>query len=543
MTRREFAGALAAPVVFDGELERGLVERHDAGVARLLGMQITERGHAECGGYGDEFGLYMAGSGAGILESFMAAWACEGSRYFHSAELEERMLLAARYVEGKQHGDGTIDLVVTNFHSTPDLGFTVHLVAGAAWLARRCGNRRVEAALEPFLKKAGGALARGGVHTPNHRWVVCEALAQVNELYPDSRYEARMSQWLAEGIDIDADGQFNERSTSVYNPVTDKALLVVALKTGRKELLEPVRQNLRAMLYLLHPGGEVVTEISRRQDQYNRAGMERYWLPLRYMAIADGDGQLGALAASVEEKGASLAAYLKFPELRKALPAAAALPEDFHKLMPVLEMARVRRGRMSASVLLKGNTRFFTMRQGACVVEAVRMASAFFGKGQFQGERWEAVEGGYRMKQVLSGPYYQPLEPSRRVEAAEYGAVRALRRQSEVQRLEYTVTVREKGRGFAIELEAEGTARVPLAVEITLREDVKLEGVAEDGAVSLLKSGYATARVGRDVVRFGPGFGEHRYTQVRGAEARLAGQSVYLCGFTPLKRVVEFEVG
>ncbi|HEY3440710.1 MAG TPA: hypothetical protein VGK29_08170 [Paludibaculum sp.] len=539
VSRREFAAALAAPALLaEGGIDRELVERHDAAVDRLLKLQIVDKAHPECGGYGDEFGLYGAGTGGGLVDAFIAAWGYKGSRHYHSAVLQERMLLAAQYLMGKQHEDGTIDLLVTNFHSTPDVAFVIHGVAEAAWLAREFKNEAVAAALAPFVKRAGEALARGGVHTPNHRWVVCEALAQVNELYPDAKYTARIAQWLAEGIDIDADGQYNERSTTVYNPVTDRALVVVAMKTGRPELLEPVRRNLRSMLYLLHPGGEVVTEISRRQDQYNRGGMERYWLPLRYLAILDGDGQFAEMVRRIEGKGASLSAYLRYPELLKRLPASSALPEDFHKLMPVLAIARVRRGKMSASVMMNGNSRFFTMRNGDCVIEAVRFASAFFGKGQFLPERFEQVEGGYRMTQTMTAPYYQPLEPPRVVDAAAWGSLRGQRRQSEVQTMTYTVVVRERAKGFTVEIVAEGTPKVPLAVEITLREGTRVEGV--DGV--LLKSGFATARVGRDAIRFGPGFGEHAYTQVRGAEAKLAGTGVYLCGFTPLRKVIEFDV-
>jgi hypothetical protein len=540
VSRREFAATLAAPALLaDGGIDAALVERHDAAVDRLLKLQITDGAHPECGGYGDEFGLYGAGVAPGLVDAFIAAWGYAGSRHYHSTVLQERMLLAAAYLRGKQHADGTIDLLVTNFHSTPDVAFVIHGVAGAAWLAREFNNDAVAAALEPFVRLAGETLARGGVHTPNHRWVVCEALAQINELYPDGKYTARISQWLAEGIDIDADGQYNERSTTVYNPITDKALLIVALKAKRPELLAPVRRNLKSMLYLMHPGGEVVTEISRRQDQYNRGGMERYWLPLRYLAIHDNDGQFAEVVRRIEGRGASLSAYLRHPELLKPLPGSSALPEDFHKLMPELGIARVRRGPMSASVLMNGNSRFFAMRNGACVIEAVRFASAFFGKGQFRPERFERIDGGYRMTQTLTGPYYQPLDPPRVVDAAAWGDVRGQRRQSEVQKMTYTVTVRERAKGFTVEVGAEGTSKVPLAVEITLREGTQVEGV--EGSM-VLAGGFATARVGQDAIRFGPGFGEHRYTQVRGAEAKLPGTGVYLCGFTPLRKVIEFDV-
>jgi hypothetical protein len=94
-----------------------------------------------------------------------------------------------------------------------------------------------------------------------------------------------------------------------------------------------------------------------------------------------------------------------------------------------------------------------------------------------------------------------------------------------------------------VRIRASGTAGVPLAVEVILREDAGLRGVEAAPAgekAFLLKNGFAEARVEGRGFRFGPGLGHHAYTQVRGAEPKPPGQSVYLCGFTPFDHTLEF---
>ena len=130
----------------------------------------------------------------------------------------------------------------------------------------------------------------------------------------------RIDEWLAEGIDIDNDGQFTERSTLVYNIITNRALIVMAAKLRRPELLEPVRRNLHALQYLLHADGEVVSEISRRQDQFTRGTVTGYWFPLTYMAVTDRNGQFATLASRAAPDGARLSALLEYPELSQPLP-------------------------------------------------------------------------------------------------------------------------------------------------------------------------------------------------------------------------------
>ena len=447
-------------------------------------------------------------------------------------------------MERSQTPDGNIDLLITNFNSPPDTAFAIGSVGPAAVIAKRAANDEIFNWLAPFIRNAARGLLRGGVHTPNHRWVVCAALAQIHELFPDPALVRRIDQWLAEGIDIDEDGQFNERSTSVYNPITDRALVVVAHKLKRPALLDYVRQNLESMMYLLHPEYEVVTEISRRQDQYARADMGRYWFPLKYLALRDGNARYEFLANRFAPQTAALSTLMEYPELQKNGPAPAPPPEEYEKPFPTLGIARIRRGPVSATVILDGNSRFFTVRRGQAVVTAVRFASAFFGKAQFVPQRGARRGPAYRMEQELEGPYYQPFDPPRKVGSQEWGTTRAQRRQSEICKLTQSAEVQEVANGFRVRMRAEGTNPVPLAVEINLREGGALAGCEPVPSVKdawVLSGSAAEYRVGNDSIRFGPGLREHLYAQVRGAEPKLPGTSVYLCGYTPFDHTVTFE--
>ncbi|MBM3745456.1 MAG: hypothetical protein FJW34_06645 [Acidobacteria bacterium] len=545
LSRREALGtALAAGVA--AAIEPQVVKRHDEAVERILKLQITEPTSRWRGIYPDDFGLHHAGTAGGILETLTAAFLQPASKFHRDRSLVERMRLAAGCLGRGQNEHGNIDLVITNFNSPPDTAFVVENVATAAGLARRHGERDLEALAEPFLRKAAGALAVGGVHTPNHRWVVCAALAQLNELYPDPALVRRIDQWLAEGIDIDEDGQYTERSTLVYNVAVDHALVVMAAKLKRPELLEPVRRNLQSMLYLVHPGDEVVTEISRRQDQYERGAIGRYWFPLRYLAVREGDGRFAALADRFAARYARLSALMEYPELSQAGPPHAAVPEFYERQFPALGIARIRRGPVSATLILGGGSRFFTLRRGAAVVNAVRFASAFFGKGQFIPQHAEKRAEGYFFRQSLEGDYLQPLDKPYRIGPHNWYQSRAERRRTELCKLEQSALVSETYSGFRLRIQARGTDAVPVAVEINLREGGTLEGcepVPRVGDGWLLSSKQARYRAGGDEIRFGPGLCLHRYTQVRMAEPKLPGPSVYLTGFTPFDHTLDFDWG
>lgn len=494
------------------------------------------------GSYPDDVGLHGAGSAAQIIETFNASLVCPESRFFGSSEVLQRTRLAAGFLERTQSPEGFISLLSTNFNSPPDTGFVVHSVASGAKIARMYGNEEAVQILRPFLEKAGAGLTVGGIHTPNHRWVISSALAQINELFPDPHYVKRIDQWLSEGIDIDVDGQFTERSMLTYNVICDRAFIVLSAKLNRPELLAPVRKNLHALLYLLHGDGEVVTEISRRQDVNTRGDAGRYWFGARYVALTDRDRQLATLAESLTPANATLAAMLEYPMLTASLPAGEKLPANYEKAFPDLGIIRIRRQETSASTMLSGNSRFFSLRHGDAVINAVRFASAFFGKGQFIPEQGRKEGSAQVLTQSLRAPYYQPVDHV--VKSAGWNAVRAQRKQSQVCNLEQKATIAETSKGFRLRLQSAGTGDIPIAVEINFREGGQIEGCVKSKIATdswVLQDGQGLYRSAKNQIRFGPGLGEHMFTQIRGAEPKLAGPSVYITGFTPFDRTIEFE--
>jgi hypothetical protein len=524
----------------------GALARNDDAVRTLLERQVTNSASPFRGTAPDQHGLHWAGPAGGATETLTASFIHPQSRFHNDSAILDRIRLAAGFLERAQSAQGNIDLPISNFNSPPDTGFVVHHVATAAAIARRHGYDEIARILQPFLVKAGAGMAVGGVHTPNHRWVICAALAQINELFADARYVRRIDEWLAEGIDVDNDGQFTERSTLVYNIVTDRCLIVMAAKLRRPELLDPVRRNLRSLQYLLHADGEVVSEISRRQDQFTRGTVTGYWFPLTYMALTDKDGRLATLADRAAAAGARLSTLLEYPELSQPLPSPLPLPDDFEQKFDDVGIARIRRGPLSATLVLGGSSRFFTLRYGSAVMEGLRFATSFFGKAQFipQIASRPNAAGTYEFRQSLEAPYYQPF--AEKVTAGNWTESRTRRRQSEVCRLEQSADVTEVRNGFHVRLRASGTNGVPLAIELCFREGGQLDGcrpIPDAAGTFLLEQGRGTYRFGGHEIRFGPGDVPHRYVQLRGAEPRLPGLSVYITGFTPFERTIDLECG
>ncbi len=535
------------------ELLLELIRANDEAVPAHLARQERRRGHQWLGGSVNEFGLHTPHGTSGLVSSLACASAAPESKYYKSTDLVEPLRRAVAYLLAAQYPDGSIDLYATNFRSPPDTAFVLEVICPAFLLLRASPVPAIAALadeLGQFVRRGADGLVTGGVHTPNHRWVVCAALAWANSLYPNARYVARVDQWLAETIDLDPDGQYTEKSTTVYSPIVNRALITVARLLDRPALLEPVRRNLEMTLYYVHPDGEVVTEASRRQDRYTRGSMARYYYSYRALALHDGNGRFAAMTRQTERTArkqiGELLAFLTEPELLRDLPPDAPLPTDYAKVFSFSQLARIRRGSASGTVLAN-NTTVFSFRKNSAALEAVRFASAFFGKGQFASDALEVTGGRYVLRQKLEGPYFQPLTAAQiadgeHVKMAPNGTLadgsRAKRERSNIQTLESVVEITESAGKFTLAISLTGTERVPVSVELAFRHGGKLTGVEPVAGVAdafLLRSGMGRYEVGADAIEFGPGAAEHTYTQIRGALPKWDGQSVYLTGITPFK--------
>ncbi|MEM7367758.1 MAG: hypothetical protein AAF587_04090 [Bacteroidota bacterium] len=545
----------SACVEREEELLPFLIRENDAAVDRLLLRQNAQENTRGFGGIPNGYEIETAGGTAVFMQYMATAYVIRESRFFQSAQLILPLERAIDYLLRTQHEDGTIDLYSTNFHSTPDTGFVVEPLTIAYGLLRDEKQEQLSTVLtklKSFLLNAGEALSSGGIHTPNHRWVVCMALARLHRLFPNTSYLTRINTWLKEGIDIDQDGQYTEKSTNIYTPLTNRCLITIARLLNKADLYEHVRQNLEMCLYYLHPNGEIATEASGRQDKYQVGTLRSHYYAYRYMALKDRNGKFAAITRQIPRllPIAQLVRELGYMQedlfLMADLPESEELPKSYEKLFSHSALARIRRGKWDATILAENPT-FFTFQNGEAVLQGIRMAAAFFGKGQFEGDRMRRGEKGYLLKQYLEGPYYQPYPEEQLPTDGDWHKMpRSNRPQSEVQIYQVQVRIEEAERGFLLKFDVSGTAHVPIAIEIGFRHGGSLTGVKTVKGIPdayLLPSGSATYQYGQDSIRIGMGQALHSWTQLRAAVPKMDAMSVYITGFTPFQWQLQVQSG
>jgi len=528
-----------------------LTKINDALIEDLLPQQVELPGDRWDGGVADRFEVININSTIGFAGRLANSYTSPSSEYYRSSRLEAPMEKAMACVLNVQHEDGTIDLHSTNFHSTPDAAFIVNYLSPIFVNLKRLdrpGLSGVIGKMEQFLRNTGKCFAVGGIHTPNHRWVVCSALARIHSLFPSQAYVDRIDDWLGEGIDMDPDGQYTERSVSIYSPICDTMLLTVGRLLGRSELMDIVRRNLDMTLYYIQPGGEVLTDASDRQDNARVGSVANYYYAYRYFALKDQNPVYAAVCRLIEESMPErvtryISELIEDPELEAILPTASKIPDNYLKRFPHSGVFRMRRGEMDLSAIERNPT-FMSFMKGSAVLQSIRLAAAFFGsRGQFISENAELVGDTIVLTKSETHGYYQPFPKDKRTADGDMEKMpREERAMSEVQTLDYRIEISESGGKAKVAISIEGTPHVPVSLEMSFRSGGTLEGVVADKNLegsSFLENGMGQYVHGNDRITFGPGIAQHKWAEIRGMLPKQKGESVYLTGYTPFRHTLE----
>jgi len=527
-----------------------LIRLNDKQISDNPNPQITDPQSPDLGAICDGDGIPNALSTGGYISLWAISVSCPESIYYASSNLLQSIEKGAQYLTKNQHSDGTIDLLSSNFHSPPDTAFSVDNVAVAYQLIS--GVKGAEKALIPlkkYLLKAGEALIVGGIHTPNHRWVVTAALLKLHAIWPDKRYVARAEEWLLEHIDIDPDGQYTEKSAGGYTAIVNRMLIEMAKGLKKPEILDAVRKNLNMTMYYVHPNGEVVTEASNRQDKGTIKFLNSYYYSYRTWALLDQNGEFAAMCKLIDKSSGNrnsehLNHFLLEPELWKELPAVKSLPTNYVKSFPYSGIVRIRRGQWDTTIL-SNNPGFLTFHKGNAVLQGMRIAASFFGKGQFQSGEIKKDGNKWILKNALEGPYYQPYPKDKIDPQGDLSKMpRTVRPKSEVQNLSYQVEISEHEEGILVDFDIKGTEGVPVTLELIFRPGGKLKGVnpiAGKLNSNLFADQEGTYSVGEDTIKFNPGLVVHKGINLRGALPSIEAPTVYLTGITPFKHTLKLS--
>lgn len=514
-------------------------------------------------------GTYSHRGTMAVVRNLVAAHVNPLSRHHGSTHVLRRALGYANNLADLQGPDGLFSSG-GNASSPPDSCFTLNDLA----LTRRIAGDaapQVLRRLDAVARTALPAVVSGGVHTPNHRWEVAAALAALADLHPQAR--TRAEQWLAEGVDVDADGVYSERSPNYAAHVSNHCLLVMADALGHGGLADVVHRNLHVQLDLTDADGIVESVQSRRQDQNAEIPLTLFHAQLRRFAVAGCPRCLSGTQRSEPTDAPAaldaLAEMLADPSLAVDLPPGrepTSVRRHLQLGLTVRQDDRVRTVIYGGSDVpehgtvgsgLAANPTFLRFRNGDAVVRSARLSRGFFGLGPFRADSMGVAGDVVQLDEMMRAYYYQPLAADARRRDGAYelategrysSAMSFRRRHKDELPLGTGIRCSLASDGVALDIDVEGTP-TDVALELALGEGTLTgaEQVEPDvwrlsGYEAVLRNGDDTVVITTDlpprhdvVGRYLPG---EVYTFLGGTDA-LGGPRLYLSATAP----VRFRVG
>jgi len=467
---------------------------HYAFYLKTLAHSVGESLRAQCmdgtspfyGGL-EEISQGVTGPGASVgLACRLAEGYCTPGQPWHGdGTLPERACLAMEYALRRQHEDGTIDLVTTNFHDASETAFALQRLVPVRLRLKAGGQegaaKRLASLMDRFIDRGADGLLAGGFHTPNHRWVHASALALCWRATGRTECLDRMRAYLNEGIDCDEEGEYTERSSGLYNIVCDRSFILLAEATGRDDLLEPVARNLTLAERYFEADHTVNTLNSTRQDAGSSPDWRIYYDCYLYMALKTGDPGFAWIADEMlresageplfHEQGPGLfcefmPALMSDPAARRRLAALEGEPVrvSYASHFEASGIVRARQGDLTLT-MVRDQPLFAMLRFGTHPVW-LRLAGCFYARGQFEPQAISDLpDGGWRLSFSVRWGYKGPL-PERQPTSDWRAMDHSVRPDVFMQDFGFDVDVRFREGGASFDIASRGQSGVPVKLEL-----------------------------------------------------------------------------
>lgn len=543
-----------------------LLELADEGVPLTLKRQCINAADPEYGGFPEmNKGFSEPASVIGTGITLAVLYYNEGSVYHRDNRLLEAANLALDYGLKKQHEDGTLNLIETNFHCAATIGFSLqNVVPGYRVIKKYSQNTTLEKELQSkvlhYIEKAADGMKTGGFHTPNHRWVIASALALCyNELGREDLLD-EIDLYLNEGIDCNKYGEWTERSAGIYNKVNNDGMIILAEELGKWELLEYARRNLYMMFTYLEPDDTLFTMNSHRQDfgqqiypmkYYENYLMTAHYLKNKHFAymadylfnmVNDFPKDTSPLRSGALPKCISrymLHDFLRENELEKEY-------YDWNNYEKFYDESNIVRKRCNdvITTIMGDSPMFLKFQKGENQV-LVRFASSFFGKeGVFTPHSIVPIDGGYRLHYRSDWGYVRPLgRPDNPVKNGHTN--REHREFANLQVFEVNIDIYPSDTEVKLDIDSSGVENLPCKLEMIFHsggffDSEQTEFKAIDGQHIMVKHGGFKYVKGYDVIQIDGAFGNTNYHyDLRGSLPPVPNSfTVYFTDWSPTKRTV-----
>jgi len=546
-----------------------LIGRFDYDTGRLLAAQLLTPGDPRYGAFvgahhvdSRNCGFYMA--------QVLTAYICRESRYYLSSQVKEALEACFVFMKNNLRPSGCVDLTGCNFDSAPDTAFTANELIGAWWLMEKRMCPELEWLVSPLrslLITMAEGVASGGFHTPNHRWAIASSLKCIAKITGRTDFDQRADEYLSEGLDVNEDGEFAERSAGNYNQVNDDQMIRLFMATGDTFYLEAARKNLNMMYAYIDPDGTIFTNNSTRQDYGLKMYPGSYYILFLLTGYFLKDKSLAAMGEycyrtamygtgnsvqpPFDRRLLSAVPWLLLIDDLEVFASDAILDEKtllkYNRHFPASKIARMRDGQLSLTVM-EDKPNFLYIQNGSLSMYMV-IHSQVCGFVNFLPQKIEPIENGYRLSSHVEGWYYLPFYPEKPATSDWWAMDNANTRERMINVLFDTIVEATMNDGHIdIRVRTEGYDKIPFRIEMGFtpchvrHESFVMEG--KPGTSLILTNGLLemTGAQG-DVLTIENGFAEHGSLARRDSAYPESPShfTVYLTAYTPVEKT--FRIG